>query len=492
MSLHAVVADFPSRLKRPSDLPLCVDLDGTLIRSDMLFESLLLAVKKYWWTLLLVPFWALRGRAYLKHRLAEMVVINPALLPYRQDLLDWLWDEHAADRHLVLATGSNQRWAQMVSDHLGIFDEVIASTGGRNLTGRAKAQLLVERFGRHGFDYVGDSRADQAVWEVSRHRIAAGAACGQQHFQQSFPEARSSAWALVRALRPKHWVKNILIFLPLLAGHRFLDVSRWMRAFEMLAAFSLMASAVYIVNDLLDLESDRQHPTKRRRPFAAGDLPLRWGLVAAPVLCLLGFALAVPLGAGSLEILTTYFILTMVYSAYLKRKLLVDVFALAMLYTLRTVAGGAATGVLCSVWLLAFCVFQFLSLAFLKRSAELKRLTRQAKSDSVGRGYFSWDLIQVNSFGVAAGYIASLILGMYIGSDSVRMLYRQPGWLWLLVPLHLYWTVRVWLLSHRGAMDEDPIVFAASDRVTWMCAAIAAVALALATFGGVALPGIAQ
>ncbi len=492
MSLQAAVTKFPSLERRPVGPPLCVDLDGTLIRTDMLFESLLRAVKEHWWTVLLVPFWALRGRAYLKHRLAQMAEINPALLPYRENLLDWLWDEYSADRRIVLATGSDRRWADAVSRHLGIFDEVVASTDGHNLTGRAKAKSLVERFGEGGFDYVGDSRADQPVWRSARYSIAAGEACSGQGFKLSFPNATSGLMAAVRALRPKHWAKNLLVFLPLLASHRIFDGALLLRAVLMFAAFSATASAVYLVNDLLDLESDRQHPVKRRRPFASGDLSLQWGLIAAPLLFILGFALAAPLGAGCVAILATYLFLSTLYSVYLKRKLLVDVFTLAILYTLRTIAGGAATGVLCSVWLLAFCVFQFLSLAFLKRSAELKRLTRQSKTESTGRGYFSWDLMQVNTFGVSAGYVASLILGMYIGGDSVRVLYRQPAWLWVIVPLHLYWNVRVWLLSHRGAMDEDPIVFAASDRVTWICAAIGFVALAAATFGGFTLPGIAQ
>jgi len=330
------------------------------------------------------------------------------------------------------------------------------------------------------------------VWKSARYRIAAGEACSGQGFQLTFPDTTSKLKAAVKALRPKHWSKNMLVFLPLLASHRFLDPTLVGRALLMFAAFSATASAVYLVNDLLDLESDRQHPVKRKRPFAAGDLSLQWGMVAAPLLFVLGFVLAAPLGAGSVAMLGAYLVLTTLYTVYFKRKLLVDVFTLAILYTLRTVAGGAATGILCSVWLLAFCVFQFLSLAFLKRSAELKRLSRQDKAESTGRGYFSWDLMQVNMFGVAAGYVASLVLGMYIGGESVRTLYRQPAWLWVIVPVHLYWNVRVWLLSHRGAMDEDPIVFAASDRVTWMCAAIGGLALAAAKYGLIALPGIAQ
>lgn len=473
-------------------VPLCIDLDGTLIRTDLLFESLLDVLKRCWWTVFLLPLWLLRGRAFLKGRLAAAAVIDPSLLPYRADLLAWLRKERESGRRIILATGTNRKLACDVAEHLQIFDQVMASDAGLNLTGSAKARKLVGAFGDAGFDYAGDSAADDAVWKHARRRIAAGAAVGRPlPFEISFAEHSSKLRALIRALRPKHWVKNVLVFVPLVAGHKIFEIDLVLRACIAFAAFSLTASSVYIVNDLADLASDRKHPIKRKRPFAAGDLPVQIGFWAAPALLLAGLGLAAFLGQASLGVLLVYLALTFVYTFFLKRKLLTDVFALAILYTLRMLEGGAATGVLCSMWLLAFSVFQFLSLAFLKRSAELSELTRRHVQETAGRSYFTWDLVQVNVFGVTAAYMSSLVLGLYVAGDHVRILYQQPAWLWMLVPMHLYWMSRAWILSHRGAMNEDPIVFAFGDRVTYFCGAAAVVVAVLATRGGLTIPGLA-
>jgi len=458
----------------------------------MMLESLVRALAKHWWVILLLPFWLLRGRAYFKHRLATMTSLDPALLPYREDLLEWLRSERKRGRFIVLATGSNETIAARINEHLRLFDEVMATGLEQNLTGHAKARALAERFGAGQFDYAGNSSADEPAWRKSRLRIVAGAAGRRGEFDREFPERTSPVKAMLRALRPKHWVKNILVFVPLLSSHRFLNGGLIARAVLTFAAFCLIASTVYIVNDLLDLDSDRRHPVKHKRPFASGDLSIRAGFVAAPLLFAAGLGIAATLGAGVLAVLGFYFALTLVYSFHLKRKLLVDVFALAILYTLRIIAGAESTGISCSVWLLAFSVFQFLSLAFLKRSAELARLLMQSQTETAGRGYFSWDLAQINIFGIAAGYMSSLVLGMYIGGEQVRLLYRQPSWLWIIVVVQLYWMTRVWILSHRGAMNEDPILFAASDRVTWICMAICTTALFTATAGSFALPGVSQ
>jgi len=470
-----------------------VDLDGTLIRTDLLFESLLDAVKRRWWIVFLLPLWLLQGRAYLKQRVAECAELDPAILPYRPDLLAWLRQQRAEGRRMILTTGANGKLAGDVAEHLQLFDEVMASDATVSLTGRVKAHRLIGEFGEGGFDYAGDSSADEAVWKHARGKIATGAAANHpQSFELVFAERASKLHALIRALRPKHWVKNVLVFVPLFAGHKFFDVSLVLRACIAFAAFSLTASSVYIINDLADLASDRKHPIKRKRPFAAGDLPVQVGLWVAPAVLLAGLSLAFFLGQATFGVVLGYLALTFVYTFYLKRKLLTDVFALAILYTLRMLAGGAATSVLCSMWLLAFSVFQFLSLAFLKRSAELSNLARRQVQATSGRGYFTWDLVQVNVFGVTAAYMSSLVLGLYVTGDRVRVLYQQPAWLWILVPLHLYWMSRAWILSHRGAMNEDPIMFAFGDRVTYICGAVAAVALFLATHGGVTIPGVAQ
>lgn len=472
--------------------PLCVDLDGTLIRTDLLFETFLSAFKRQWWICLLVPYWLLRGRAVLKEELARRASLDASLLPYRENLLFWLRREHAEGRRLILTTGADLHAASAVAGHLGIFERVIASDGVWNLTGRAKSECLVTEFGEGGFDYAGDSGADAAVWNRARVRIAAGAAARHPRaFEISFPDSGSAWRALVKALRPRHWIKNLLVFIPLVTSHSLQNATLFGRALLAFAAFSLTASAVYLINDLLDLDADRRHPVKRRRPFAAGQLSIRSGLLMAPVLLTGGLGIASFLGVSSLAVLTVYLGLTFLYTLYLKQKLLADVFTLAGLYTIRMLEGGAAANILCSVWLLAFAVFQFLSLAFLKRSAELCSLARARREAAAGRNYFTWDLVQINAFGVSAAYVSSMVLGLYIASENVRLLYRHPMWLWLLAPLHLFWMSRAWILSHRGAMDEDPILFASTDRVTWGCALIGAAALAIATFGPFPIPGVA-
>ncbi len=461
------------------EVPLCVDLDGTLIHTDLLSESFLSALKRQWWIVFLLPFWLLKGRACLKHNLSTRARLDPSSLPYRQDLLARLEREHEQGRTLILATGADRSLAEAVAAHLGIFRSVIATGEGVNLTGSHKADRLTAEFGLGGFDYIGDSDVDIPVWAAAR--------VGTRVSKKSSPLK-----SLFRALRPKHWVKNLLVFVPVITGHGLTDSTALFKASLAFAAFSLIASSVYLINDLMDLAADRRHPVKYRRPFAAGDLPIHFGLLAAPFLALAGFGIAALLGPASLGVLAFYLGLTFLYTFYLKRKLLVDVFSLAILYTLRIVEGGAATGILCSVWLLAFSVFQFLSLAFLKRSAELSNLLRTSREEASGRNYFTWDLVQVNVFGVVAAYMSSLVLALYIASDNVKLLYNQPVWLWLIVPMHLYWMSRAWILSHRGAMNEDPILFAALDRITWASALVAALVLALASRGGIAIPGVAS
>jgi 4-hydroxybenzoate polyprenyltransferase/phosphoserine phosphatase len=467
--------------------PLCVDLDGTLIRSDVLLESFVLLIKRNPLYLLLVPFWLLRGKAALKAQIAARVKLNPAALPYEADLLDWLRSERAAGRSIWLCTATNKTFAQDIASHLGLFDGVLASDHESNLAGEAKAAQLVQRFGDRGFDYCGNERRDLAIWRRARGAIVVNAgsqlerqAAKLTELARTFPVRSRPLRAAIRALRPHQWAKNALILVPLLAAHRLSDPGAVLEGLLAFVAFSLCASSVYLLNDLLDLEADRAHPRKSKRPFAAGDLSLLTGLLLAP--CLLGGAIAIAafLPQKFWLVLATYYTLTCAYSFGLKGLVIVDALALAGLYTLRIIAGAAAVSVPLSFWLLLFSVFLFLSLAFVKRFAELENLRRRQRLRAAGRGYHIEDLSLLQSLGTASGYLSVLVLALYINSPDIQALYSRPKVVWSLCVLMLYWISRVWMTAQRGEMHDDPVVFALKDRQSLAVGALAAISVALA------------
>jgi 4-hydroxybenzoate polyprenyltransferase len=469
-------------------LPLCVDLDGTLIRSDVLLESLLLLVKANALYLLLAVFWLLRGgKAGLKAEIAARVTLNPAELPYNQELLAWLKSERAQGRSLWLCTAANEKLANSVARHVGLFDGVIASDSHNNLAGERKARQLVDRFGHGGFDYCGNERRDIAIWRWARGAIIvnAPAALARQvgadlSVLGTFPAAGSRLRAVVRALRPHQWAKNVLVLVPLFAAHRMGDPAALADAVLGLVAFCLCASSVYLLNDMLDLEADRAHARKSKRPFAAGDLSLAAGFALIPALLAGAVLIAAFLPEKFQWWLAAYYVLTAAYSFALKRLLLVDAVALAGLYTLRIIAGAGAATVALSFWLLLFSVFLFLSLAFVKRYAELDALRRQQRLQAIGRGYHVEDLAVLQSFGTAAGYLSVLVLALYINSPDIQPLYRHPKAIWVLCGLMLYWISRVWMTAHRGAMHDDPVVYALRDRVSLGLGLVAAITIAVA------------
>ncbi len=471
----------------PTAIPLCVDLDGTLIYSDLLFESLARVLGRKPWLLLLIPFWLLSGRAALKRRLADAADLDPAALPYNQPLLEWLRAEKRSGRTLILATAADERLARGVAEFLDIFDEVAASDGVQNLKSGIKLQRL-ENLAGGPFDYVGNSTADLPVWRKCRQAILSNAspaliarARAEAPVGRIFPaEQSASVSSLVRSLRPHQWLKNVLVFVPLVASHRLFDAASLLKTAQAFAAFCLCASAVYVVNDLVDLQADRLHPTKRLRPFASGTLPLPAGLLLAPLLLALSLLAAIRLPVLSLSVLGGYFLLSTAYSVSLKRRVLVDVFTLAGLYTLRVVMGHVSAQVPFSPWLLSFSFFVFLSLAYCKRTAELYRLRHSGGGMAPGREYRDSDLELLTILGTASGFAASLVLTLYLNSENVQQLYKRPMLLWLLFPLLLYWVTRIWIVVHRGHMDEDPILFAARDRVTYLVAAIGAAIMILA------------
>ena len=469
--------------------PLCVDLDGTLVKTDTLLETLLLLLKQNPLYLLMLPLWLRRGKAYLKQEISRRVALDAASLPYNEALLDYLQAERAAGRKLVLATAADRRIATRIAEHVGLFDEVIASEGGTNRSGGGKLELLKERYG--AFAYAGNADVDLQVWRgaseavvVSPKRSLADKAREVTEVSRVFAEPVRPAWQLiVKAARLHQWAKNALLFVPLLTSHQLLNPQLFAQAVLAFIAFGLCASSVYLTNDMLDLAADRQHHRKRFRPFASGTLPLKLGFMITPFFLLSGVALAFFLPPTFLLLLIGYLILTVSYSFYIKQVALLDVILLAALYTVRIVAGGAATGILVSPWLLAFSMFFFLSLAFVKRFSELETLRLKGDDKAKARGYVVGDLEQLASLGAASGYISVLVMALYISSDAVIELYNVPGALWLICPLMLYWISRVWLLARRGEMHDDPVVFALKDRVSYAVGASVLLVAVAASWG---------
>jgi len=461
-------------------VPLCVDLDGTLVTSDTVLESMLTLVRQDPWALLYLPIWMLGGRASFKQRVAERVTPAASRLPYRPELIEYLERHKRAGRTLILVTAAHESTARSVAAYLGLFDRVMASDAQRNLKGGRKAAALVAEFGERGFDYAGDSRADLAVWSLARRALVVGSSAFAQRVgtlaqvEKVFERPAVSLTDWANALRVYQWVKNLLLFVPLIAAHKANDIGLVLHGLVAFLAFSLCASSVYVINDLFDLDADRAHPWKSSRPFASGRLSIASGIAAAPILLAIAFAIATRLPLGFMAILALYFAVALLYSLRLKRRAVLDVLVLAGLYTLRLLAGAAAVSVLASFWLLAFSMFLFLSLALVKRVGELGNLP--ADASAAGRGYRRDDLPVLMALGTASGYTAVMVFALYINSSTSELLYRHPRALWLLCPLLLFWVSRVWLFTHRGEMHDDPIVFAFRDPVSlWLVVPAAAI-----------------
>lgn len=448
-----------------------VDLDGTLLRSDLLYELLLALLKKNVMLVFFIPLWIFRGKANLKRQIALRTELSPESLPYDERAIQQLRATPARPR--VLCTASDALLASPIVAHLGLFEDFVASNGNTNVSGSVKASILVRRYGEKGFEYVGNSKIDIHVWKRARRawvmnapRSLASSASKVTELGGYFPRSGGGLRSWLRAIRVYQWPKNFLVFVPLLAAHQFTDVVAAIQALGAFLAFSLCASGVYVLNDLLDLESDRLHPRKRFRPFAAGDLSLLHGMAAAPLLTFFGFALAWWWSPKLLPVLIVYYLATLAYSLRLKQVHMLDVMLLAGLYTIRIIGGAVAVGVPLSFWLLAFSVFVFLSLAMLKRYTELFGLVAAGRQEVSGRGYTGDDLSLLQALGGSAGYLSVLVLALYINSPESMALYSQPQVLWLLCPLLLYWISRAWSLVRRGRMHDDPLVFALTDRVS--------------------------
>jgi 4-hydroxybenzoate polyprenyltransferase len=470
-------------------LPLCVDLDGTLVKSDTLVDTVIVLARQSPTLVLQFPKWIAEGKASFKRKVSSLASIDVVHLPYNQPLLEYLRQQHAEGREIYLATGADTLLAERVAAHLGIFAGVLASDGSVNLTGHNKLAVFRERFPR-GFCYVGNARPDVPLLThcvqpmvANPHRgLSAGLRSAKVVPVRCFSDAASPAKAWLKAIRLHQWAKNVLIFLPVLLAH-VRAAGPNVAALLAFFSFGLAASATYIVNDLLDLEADRHHPRKRRRPFASGDLSPIAGVVTAAIFFALSLTIALFLprvitalspgfvwnGQGNfMEWLIVYAISTTAYSLRLKRMMLVDVIVLSGLYTIRILAGSAASGVPVSPWLAAFSIFFFLSLAFVKRFSELEVMRQRSEATGTtavaGRGYRVSDLEQIRSFGTASGCASVVIFALYIGNEVARSLYPHHARLWLLVPVLLLWIFRLWLLASRGELHEDPVVYAITDK----------------------------
>jgi 4-hydroxybenzoate polyprenyltransferase/phosphoserine phosphatase len=453
--------------------PLCVDLDGTLVKSDTLVDSLMVLARRHPAAFLRTPLWAVKGKAYLKSQVASRVALDVDHLPYNRPLLDYLKEQHAAGRKLYLATGADAALARRIAAHLGIFDEVMASDGTVNLTGKNKLQHLEQRFPVDGFDYVGNAAPDLPLLQGAREAMIANPHLGltrtlrsrKVNVSRTFLDRASLPKALTKALRVHQWAKNLLVFLPLLLAHS-IRLGPVLMAIAAFFSFSFTASATYILNDLLDLEHDRVHLRKRKRAFAAGDLPVSAGLAISFLFLALALITAAYLPQAFLLYLLLYLVTTLAYSFSLKRIVLVDVVVLSSLYTIRMLAGAAATNTDVSPWLAAFSIFLFLSLAMVKRFAELENLHSRGANPTNARGYLLSDIEQLRSFGTSSAYASIVIFALYINGHDVAALYHHPYRMWLVTPLLILWLSRVWLLASRGLLDEDPVVFALTDRMS--------------------------
>lgn len=468
--------------------PIYVDLDGTLLKSDLLLESLAVLAKTHTFMLILVPFWLLFGKANLKAKIASRAEIDIKSLPYNSKLLEYLTEKNNEGHRLILASASNEKYVAAVSRFLGIFDVYLASSHSTNLSGQHKLSAIQMDCGSSAFSYAGNDSVDLPIWSAADTAIVVTGSKALVERVKAVTEVtrvfvhdHKSVLQFIRALRPHQWSKNFLVFLPLVAAHRLDDTTLISHSVIAFIAFSLCASSVYLLNDMLDLASDRSHVRKRYRPFAAGSLSLSYGFLGAPLLLLIAFSLALTLPPAFIAVLAGYYVITLAYSFQIKRVIVLDVLTLAGLYTLRLVSGAAATSVDLSFWLLAFSMFLFLSLALLKRCSELLALRGEGKSDAHGRGYFSTDYQVLNQLGVSSGLVSVLVLALYINSDKIAELYAEPRFIWLLCPIVLYWIGRIWVKANRGEVHEDPIVFAAKDRRTYWLVLISALVVWLAT-----------
>lgn len=456
---------------------LAVDLDQTLLRNDMLHETFWSAVARDWRVLFRVLPRLGKDRAMLKEYLAEVSEVDVATLPYSRAVIELIEGHRASGGRTALVTASDARIAQRIADHLGLFDEVQGSHEGINLKAERKAEALNRLYGMGGYIYVGDSSADLVIWPDAVGAVTVNAArkVTAQDDALDLPcehmeEARAQIRDYLKAMRPHQWLKNLLVFLPMvMITAQAFTVENLIAATGAFVAFSLVASSVYLLNDLMDLAADRAHPRKRNRPLAAGRIPIAHGTALAIGLLSVGLILSALVGPLFLLVILAYYAVTLAYSLNLKRRTVLDICVLAGLYTIRIIAGGAATGITLSVWLMAFSIFLFFSLAAVKRLAELVDNRDSGRANLTGRGYVVDDIPMVQSMAVGAGYVSVLVMALYVNAPVTVANYSTPEALWGICCVLLYWISRTIFLAHRGFMEDDPVIYAVKDRISLIC-----------------------
>ncbi|MBS1538913.1 MAG: UbiA family prenyltransferase [Bacteroidetes bacterium] len=457
-------------------IPLVVDLDGTLIATDCLWESLLILLKEKPIYLLYLPWWIFKGKFYFKKRVTDCTYLNISVLPYRQHILDYIQVARLNNRQIILATATDMRIAKRIGEYSGIFVDIIA-TETNNLSGKIKLQKIKELHPLDEFDYIGNSNADLPIWKESRRAIIASSSKSLiDKVRTIHPDVEvlpensdSRVTTFFKTIRVHQWIKNLLLFVPLFLAHRLSETDTLFKTFIAFISFSLCASSVYILNDLFDLESDRQHPHKKNRPFASGIQQIPTGILLVPLFIIISSIIAwVGVSLDFVFVLWAYLFITTVYSFRLKKVVIVDVLLLAGLYSFRLYAGSVAGSVFLSPWLVAFAIFFFLSLAFVKRYSELLLIFSVNNSQATGRGYYSSDSEIVKTVGMSCGLISVLVFALYMNSREVTKLYHHPQLLWLIGICLLYWIIRVWLIAHRGEMHDDPIIFSIKDKASYL------------------------
>lgn len=459
---------------------LVVDLDGTLIKTDILWESLFLMVKKNIFALLLIPLWLLKGnRSYLKAKLADNVQPDASKLPYVDKVLELVKNSKKNGKEIILASASDVRIVEIIAQHLGLFDRYIGSTASRNLKGKAKLDEIQKLCSGKTFSYIGNDKSDIVIWKASQKPFAVTNSKSiigflNRNFENAdiFSKERDFL-AFFKALRMHQWAKNILIFIPLFLAHQISQPEKFISCLLAFFFFSLCASSLYIINDLFDLDADRQHPKKRKRPFAAGTLSIPVGTLMALVLLGVSWLTCyVLLPFELLLIIILYCASSLFYSLLLKRIMIIDVIGLSAFYSIRIFAGGVAADVLVSPWLIAFSIFFFLCLAFLKRFIELETFKEKHIGELDGRDYSVDDIVLVQTSGISSGFISILVFYLYIANSKVvTELYTRPMFLWAIGPLLIYWLIRMWAMAKRGRVDSDPVFFAVKDKVSWIVGA---------------------
>ena len=460
-------------------VPLIVDLDGTLIKSDLMVESALQLLRRNVLFLLRMLIWLARGKACLKEQVARRVHLDLSNIPFNRRFVSFLKQEVGRGRPVYLATASDARLAVPIAEHFGLFERVLASDGRINLRGKKKLKAIQEATEEGPFDYAGNARVDVPIWRRARRAIVVNPGLGVERAARRcsdvaavFEDRPAGLMVYLRAIRVHQWLKNLLIGVPLLTSHSWNNLPAALSLLLAFVSFSLSASATYLLNDLLDLSADRRHPRKSQRPLASGDLSLvpavgfMIGLMAA------GLALAAVVSHEFQLILLLYVGLTVCYSLYFKTLVLIDVILLASLYTLRILAGTAAIGVALSYWLFAFSMFLFLSLALVKRCSELQSMQETGLDKASGKDYRVTDLSILSGMGIAAGYLAVLVLALFVNSPHDLSHYSHPNRLWLLCPPMAYWVSRLWIKTSRGEMHDDPLLYSVRDRASWIIVAM--------------------